>query len=422
MSNAVIRHNAPTRLTLSDIQPHLNSEAPCTTADWQNYQLSSHFQPIYSLVHRRAIGYEALVRVHQDGQGISPMQLFSEPQSDAEQIRLDRLCRMLHVANYQRLQQQPLWLFLNSQPKAFVHGRRYGPFFAELLQRYQIPPQQIVLEILETEIDDPALLYDAVSFFRELGCLIAIDDFGAGHSNVDRIWRLSPDLVKLDRSMVLEASRSSKVRNVLSGLVSLLHEAGALVLLEGIETQDEALIAMDCDADFVQGYYFARPAADLSSPDTLSRRFQELWTEFQQQSRSQRQNQTQRIEQYQPGLMQAAKALQLGYSLRDSCRSFLAQPFAQNCFLLDAEGYQQEQIPATNQPHTHGRFSPLLISQGACWARRAYFRRALANPGEVQITRPYLSLNDAQPCITLSIALKLKHQTLVLCGDIRWQE
>lgn len=420
MSNVVAWHDVPTNLTLSNIQTLLRPGQP-TLAEWHDYELSSHFQPIYSLAHRRAVGYEALVRVRKDQQPLSPLQLFGEPKSDPELIALDRACRALHIANFQQMQQQPLWLFLNSQPKAFVHGRRYGAFFADLLEYYQIPPQQIVLEILETELEDPRLLQEAVHFFRELGCLIAIDDFGAGHSNIDRIWQLSPNIVKLDRSLVAEAARTSKIRSVLSGMVSLLHETGALVLLEGVETQTEALIAMDCDADFVQGYYFARPTPRLQNPEDIEPCFQQLWTDFQQQAHQQRDLHQNRIQDYILSLKQAAKALELDYSLYDSCRSFLAQPLAQTCFLLDADGYQQEQVRIRTAA-TRIQFQPLLPSQGACWARRAYFRRALANPGEVQITRPYLSLNDAQTCITLSVAIQLNQKRLVLCGDIRWQD
>lgn len=82
------------------------------------------------------------------GQPVPPPRLFSREMSDADHVFLDRLCRYIHVGNFGRVKDH-----LNA-------------------------------------------------FYRDLGCLIAIDDFGAGHSNFERIWALSPHLVKLDRSVV----------------------------------------------------------------------------------------------------------------------------------------------------------------------------------------------------------------------------
>jgi EAL domain-containing protein (putative c-di-GMP-specific phosphodiesterase class I) len=90
-----------------------------------------------------------------------------------------------------------------------------------------------------------------ISHFRQLGCLIAIDDFGAGHSNFDRIWDLQPDIVKIDRRLIQDAGHSRRVERILTGIVSLLHEAGSLVVVEGVETEDEALVAIAANADMV---------------------------------------------------------------------------------------------------------------------------------------------------------------------------
>jgi len=91
-----------------------------------------------------------------------------------------------------------------------------------------IAPHRVVIEILESEINDQAYLKDLIKHFRNMGCLIAIDDFGAGHSNFDRIWELEPDIVKIDRSLIKRAAINSKVKRILSGMESLIHEAGSL--------------------------------------------------------------------------------------------------------------------------------------------------------------------------------------------------
>ncbi|RAG59900.1 EAL domain-containing protein, partial [Burkholderia multivorans] len=60
--------------------------------------------------------------------------------------------------------------------------------------------------------------------------LIAIDDFGTGFSNFDRVWRARPDIVKLDRSLVERSTWSPEDRRIMHHLVSMLHQAGAMVL------------------------------------------------------------------------------------------------------------------------------------------------------------------------------------------------
>jgi hypothetical protein len=68
------------------------------------------------------------------------------------------------------------------------------------------------------------------------------------------------------------------------------------------------------------------------------------------------------------------------------------------------------------------RFLPLADAQGANWLRRPYFRAAISAPERVHVTRPYLSINEALPCVTLSVATRVGGQTCVLCGDIDWVE
>ena len=68
------------------------------------------------------------------------------------------------------------------------------------------------------------------------------------------------------------------------------------------------------------------------------------------------------------------------------------------------------------------RFNPLLDAKDAVWSRRPYFRRAISHPGEVQVSRPYLSITGANMCVTLSIMVNTSQGAQVLCGDLDWNE
>lgn len=398
-------------------------DADRTYAMFNGLRVDSHFQPIFSLAHQRVIGFEALMRATgPDGRPHGPHEVFAGTRSYTDTVLLDRLCRATHLYNFARQDTASCWLFLNINPRVIAEGRRSGSFLQSKLEQLGFPPQRVVIEIVEAALADESPLVDSVHHYRDLGCLIAIDDFGAGHSNFDRICRLRPDIVKLDRSIIAQAAVDPGIRSIVPGMVSLLHESGSLVVMEGIETENEAMVAMDADADFVQGYYFARPAPRAAV--ALEPGFDRLFAQFQDLTQRERTGYRTEIAPYLNSLGYASVLLQSSHPLEVACQGFLDLPRAERCFLLDSEG---RQIGAninsrTSQVTSNPRFAPLRAADGANWSRRHYFRRAISRPEKVQVTRPYLSAATATPCITISIAFKVRGERRVLCGDLRWDE
>ena len=99
--------------------------------------------------------------------------------------------------------------------------------------------------------------------YRGLGASIAMDGFGLGCSNLDRVARLRPDVVKIDRVLLAKAVGGERFRRMLPGMIELLHESNTKVAIEGIESRSEALFAIESKADFLQGFFFAKPQAGL---------------------------------------------------------------------------------------------------------------------------------------------------------------
>lgn len=397
------------------------------TSTRDNLCLSSHFQPIFSLSHRRPVGHEALMRARDNDQrSVSPLQVLDSVSHDFEQLlELDRLCRALHLANFSRMQAETLpgWLFLNMNAEVFLQSPLRGEqdFLLQTCVQRGIPPQRLVIEVLEDAVQDVDQLQDSVAYFREIGCLIALDDFGAGHSNFDRVWRLKPEIVKLDRSLIVSAAADSKLRRFMAQMVQLLHEAGAMVLVEGIETSQEAYIALEGDVDFVQGYYFGRPGANLVDQGAGEALIDNLWSDFDQRWRDEKSSYQNAVAPYINAIGYASVLLSAGRSLEEACDSFLKLPQADFCYVLDAAGQQiGTNLYAQAHPACDLRFAPLADARSARWARRPYFRRALENFGKVQVTRPYLSVSSAQLCVTLSASFKVDGETRVICGDIIW--
>ena len=206
-------------------------------------------------------------------------------------------------------------------------------------------------------------------------------------------------------------------------MVSMLHQCGALVLMEGIETEAEAGLALDCDVDLVQGYLFGRPAARLQADLGPSAAMLDTWAGFEARAQEAGRARRARITPYVEALRVAATRLARGEALAAAATPFLVQDGVDVCFLLDEQGIQHGQAVAASlgvASQRQQRFAPLLEGRQACWARRPYFRRAIEEPGQVQVTRPYLSLRGARLCLTLSVGVRLQGRPYVLCGDVAW--
>lgn len=234
---------------------------------WQGLLLRSYLQPIYSVRKASCIGFEALVRASDENGPVRPEKLFERARLDGDIVLLDWICRALHLRKFATVDRGDRKLFLNAHPEAAVRDARSARELADLVRYYGMVPSRLTIEILEAPCPDETLLREAVAAYRALGAAIAMDDFGLGRSNFDRIVALRPDIVKIDRSILTRTVGEAKSRRMLPSIVELLHEAGAQVAIEGIENAHEALVAIESGADHLQGFHFAAPSANL--PDEL---------------------------------------------------------------------------------------------------------------------------------------------------------
>jgi EAL domain-containing protein (putative c-di-GMP-specific phosphodiesterase class I) len=237
------------------------------TFPFNTLTLTSQFQPIFSLQSQSCIGYEALViGTNLSGHELRADTVFALSASHDEELFLDWLCRALHMRNFINYGSARGTLFLNACPEAAVEDPHHPEVFSRMMEFYGVKSRDVVVEILETGVRDDAQLTDAADLYREAGCRVAIDDFGVGYSNFDRLWRLKPDIVKLDRSFIHHAVRESQARVVLARTINLIKECGAEVVIEGVEDRAEANLAIDAGADYVQGFFFARPSQSDMPP------------------------------------------------------------------------------------------------------------------------------------------------------------
>ena len=383
--------------------------------------LRTALQPIYSLAHQRIVGYEALLRAADSaGSPVPPGELFHGGLDPGDLLDLERKSHELHLRNFLGLGDDVNWLFLNVSPRTILEGSsRYYPL-TRAIESAEVPPRRIVIEVVEQPVDGEDELLEVIGRFRELGCLIALDDFGAGHSNFDRIWTINPDIVKLDRSFIVRASQSRRIRNMVPGIISLLHQSGALVLMEGVETDDQAMIAFESDADLVQGYLFGKPAVGKSDSQEPFGRFGEFSRRYKTASSEEEARMQQEISLYARRFRLAVESLQSGSSLDSSSRILFEEKSTVRCYLIGRDGIQIGRTVVSPDYHElhDERFLPLEDSESANWYRRHYLKRAILHPDQLQVTRPYLSITGAHMCITLSLMFAGPGGDCILCCDL----
>lgn len=401
-------------------------------ARFKGIELHSNFQPIFSLSHRKPIGYEGLLRGRgSDKQSVSRKELFNTLHSPEEVVELDRLSCYLHVKNYVRQTDEFNWLFLNVHPVVLMNGKENGSYIEALFNDNDIKPENIVIEILEEFVEDKKKLTSAIEYYRELGCLIAIDDFGKGNSNFDRVLEIKPDIVKFDKSIIKNIKYSSVANRMLPNLVSLIHECGSLVLLEGIEEEEQALRAVDSGADFVQGYYLAKPNRSLINDTTSSAvgdagmDLSHLCSAYQSRVTQREDSSSRKLNTYIVSFTEVSEAVMGGELVEVAINNLLALSGVERCYMLNRKG---QQLGKNHFPEDHAelfpeRFAVLEEQTCASWFRRPYFRRAISEPKKVHISRPYLSMTAGIVCVTLSILIKDRDaNNVILCCDIEWAE
>ena len=89
--------------------------------------------------------------------------------------------------------------------------------------------------------------------------MIAIDDYGTGHSNIVNVLRYTPQLIKIDRELISGIRNDSNKQLFVRNTIDFAHQNGIRALAEGVETADELRTVIDLGVDLIQGFYTGRP-------------------------------------------------------------------------------------------------------------------------------------------------------------------
>ena len=225
--------------------------------------VTMHYQPILAQPGQQVIAFEALLRLRdRAGQPIPTLPAVQLAEATGLIHRLSdvSLLAVLRDIKAWRGQGMPdIPVSVN-----FSGLQLSRPDFAttllDTLRAHQLPGTALIVEITETAaISGDEHLAANLDQLAAAGVMIALDDFGAGHSSLTRLREMQAQIIKFDAALIRDIGTSESARSFLQKTIELVNVAYPFVLLEGIETEAQAAQAEAIGCNALQGYRYARP-------------------------------------------------------------------------------------------------------------------------------------------------------------------
>lgn len=221
------------------------------------------FQPIIHAPSRSVYSHEALIRGPEGETAASILQR-SQP-AGMHALREQQRIAALEAAARLGLRTR---ININFQPSDIAHSPTAITSLLDAAARCGIPPESIVLEVLESElIRDSGDFSARMNPYRASGLTFAIDDFGAGYAGLNLLADFQPDLLKIDMNLVRGIERNGPRQAILRGIVRTCLDLGIDLIAEGVETIEEYAWFRGEGIDLFQGFLLAKPAFDRLSTD-----------------------------------------------------------------------------------------------------------------------------------------------------------
>jgi hypothetical protein len=290
-----------------------------------------------------------------------------------------------------------------------------------------LSPRSVVIEILESAVKEVGELLQFVGNYRDAGFLIALDDVGSGHSNLNRIPMVQPDIIKVDRYLIQDVDRDFYKQEVLKSLVSMAMHLGTVIIAEGVETEGEVATLLELGVDIIQGYFFSHPKTvtdlDLGGVDQLIKLAGTGFRE-RQLANADRKHGTMTL--YRKLIRELQKDLAGREPIEFGSRlpgAVEGRSSVECIYVLDDTGRQITDmvVNAERRPdRKSAMFRPLPV--GADHSLRDYFY-FLSDSGfgkSSYVTKPHVSMNTGNLCVTIAAKIKdIHNRAHILCLDVQ---
>ncbi|NKN86415.1 EAL domain-containing protein [Clostridioides difficile] len=236
-------------------------------------QFEVYYQPKFSLVTGEMIGSEALIRWNHPEHGfISPAVFIPIAEKSKLILKIgrfvfERVCNDLYEWKKQGKKIVPVSVNLS---RVELYQPDIVKFINKTIKMYNLSSDFIEIEITETvAINELNILKNVLNELRTYGFSISMDDFGTGYSSISCLRDMPIDILKLDKSFLGGIEHDERSRNIAKSIVSLAKSLDLVVIIEGVESKEQAELMKQFGCDLVQGFYFARPMLAKNFLDLL---------------------------------------------------------------------------------------------------------------------------------------------------------
>jgi diguanylate cyclase (GGDEF)-like protein/PAS domain S-box-containing protein len=241
---------------------------------FDNHEFELVYQPIMSIENQQIAGFEALIRWHSTELGeVSPSEfipLMEELNLIAELGEWIILQALSQISTWiVTTANEQLYVNINVSPKQLIQ-RDIASLIEQQISAHKLGAANLHIEVTETQIyTDEARLMEQLNRIHLLGVGIYIDDFGTGHSSLERLVNYPLKGIKLDRSFVIDLALNSSNAIVLEATVRMAHLLGLQITAEGIEKTYQLNFFKGLDCHYAQGYLFHKPLPVLAIDNLL---------------------------------------------------------------------------------------------------------------------------------------------------------
>lgn len=225
-------------------------------------QFELYYQPKVTASDRQLVGVEALIRWNHPEQGFIPPDEFiplAEDLGVIDQIGYFVLREAVRQCSSWWKQGYEVPVAINVSAKQ-MQRRDIAEEILEVLEEFQLPSRLLSVELTETSflhcLEETRV---AINILRTAGVHIAIDDFGTGYSSLSYIRNMSLDVLKIDRSFLVNIEDSEVDLSIVASIIDMSQAIGLEVVAEGIETEAQFGLLRELNCNQIQGYLISRP-------------------------------------------------------------------------------------------------------------------------------------------------------------------
>jgi diguanylate cyclase (GGDEF)-like protein len=230
-----------------------------------NNELFLVYQPQIDMRSGQIVGVESLLRWQHPSLGVISPELFIPLLEETGLINevgmwiIESVCLQLRQWRETGKVDQGFSAAINISSKQF-HDSDLAGFIEKALQRHQLSPSQIKLELTESLlVVDTEQVADKLYQLKALGVEICIDDFGTGYASLSYLRQFPIDVLKIDKSFIQNIGVSDQDDAIVLAIINLAHDLHFHVVAEGVETQQQRIFLSKHQCDTFQGYLFSKP-------------------------------------------------------------------------------------------------------------------------------------------------------------------